>query len=327
MTNKTPFGLYLVLAAAILAILFMSGVSLTGIPGVESEGSIIVKVVDNAGSPVSGAKVYMIPPDRDNPYDIMDKQTGYTELVISNSNGIADFGSSWDTSVSWSIGVRCTAPFNYSSNFIQYEAVSGSATCQPADFVNGKCDLGGVYNVKITCPPNKRPSVNDMISGNHTIAQEYVPEAQVAGAGPVCFMNTYIDESCGESNYGDKEYYFNADMMSPRGFKVKQCWTRPEWIYAECLPGEVGIGGYCVSQASYFTNQDCNSIRPGYTRVGNFCVAPMPSSVTTTTIPGGVSPTTTLPGGGYSLDEKSLLGFGVFILVIIILYMYKRGNR
>jgi hypothetical protein len=313
MTNKTPFGLYLVLAAVAIILLYSSGVSLMGIPGVVPEGQILVKVVDTNGAAVQGAIVYIIPRDNGQIYDILQKRVGYeAKCDATNSQGLCDFGM-YSTAESKQIGIVCPAAFNYSLNSKEYNPVTGSS-------------IG--YSVQITCPPNKRPSVNDMIAGNHTIAQEYVPEAQVQGEGPVCFMNTYIDESCSESNYGDKNYYFNADIMSPRGFNVKQCWTRPEWIYAECLPGEVGIGGYCVSQASYFTNLDCNSIKPGYTRVGNFCVAPMPSGVTSTTIPGGVYTTTTMPEGGnvggYDLNTYGLIGFALFICILV---MYKRGKH
>lgn len=304
---------YLLLGAIAIALLYASGVSLTGIPGVVPEGQILVKVVDTNGAAVQGAIVYIIPRDNGKIYDILQNRVGYeAKCDATNSQGLCDFGM-YSTAESKQIGIVCPAAFNYSLNSKEYNPVTGSS-------------IG--YSVQITCPPNKRPNVNDMIEGNHTIAQEYVTEGQIQGAGPVCFADAYIDESCSELGYGDKSYYFNADIMSPRGFKVKQCWTSPEWIYDACLPGEVGIGGYCVSQASYFTNLDCGSIKPGYTRVGNFCVAPMPSSVTTTTIPGGVFTTTTMPGGdnvgGISLNMWGLIGFVLFIGLLV---MYKGGKR
>jgi hypothetical protein len=304
---------YLLVLGLIVLVLYETGRIPLGALNIVPEGQILVKVVDKYDKPVQGAIVYIIPRDNGNIYDVLQRRVGYEAKCDStDEGGLCDFGM-YNASVSKQIGVVCPAAFNYSLNSLEYEPVIGSS-------------VG--YSVKITCPPNKRESINEMINESASVPQTPVVETPMKGVGPVCFMYAYADEYCTDFSYGDKYYFFNQNVQSPRGFTVKQCWTTPNFVWADCLPGEVGLGDKCVSQASYFTNMDCNSIKPGYARVGNFCVAPLPSNIitTTTTLPGAT--TTTIPNGLVTpIVTPSNIGSIVAVLfILIIVIVYKRGK-
>lgn len=209
----------------------------TGLQGIPS--TITLRVVNNTGQPVSGALCYVNQAGRSDCGDPYENVTLCQVKDTTDSNGICDF----DNRKAFNSG------FNY-----QVAAVCGIGVKTQTSYN----PLPGMSSVKqLTC---KTTSASG--GGSYEDAVE-TPMEKPKNA-PICVKTIYLDEYCGDFNYGDKYYGFLRNANNR-----KLCWTSPSWVFGPCLNGETPVGDTCASVPTYITKDTCD---PGFTKEGEYCV-------------------------------------------------------
>jgi hypothetical protein len=239
--NKLWAGFAMIIVAAIM--LHMSG--LARVPSSISVEVLAYDAATNTTSKVSGATCYVNQAGSSDCGDPREDPENCQFKDESSSNGMCVFGSYFDSSENWPIGVVCPAKYKYKSIQTSHNPIPGLSTTK---------------TVWCTEEPPWEDTSGD--EGYDLPDDKVTPTAK-----EVCVMEIYEDESCNWFSHGDKKYYYWKTSANR-----KLCWTEPGYDFGDCLNNEEPAGEWCVSDAYYFTRKDCS--RPGYIRVGSVCYNP-----------------------------------------------------